>query len=162
MEQASTAIVKNLVGSLLIGFALYDFCVSFRALFFCTKCQLLRSERCFYVFFFFSFFFFFCTNCYLPMSGRCFYVSFTKRCHFEFCIDMTSFNPFRYCYNIRVIALSKCLNLSNISSGVFGNALNFMCYLFLHTHTLCKCYMVFVLKPCLFKKATLIRRGFYS
>ena len=78
------------------------------------------------------------------MSGRCFlflFFFFALTASYLWLEDVFMFNllhvailSFSYCYKISAAALSKCLNLSNISSGLFGNAFNVMCYTFLHTH----------------------------
>ena len=37
------------------------------------------------------------------------------------------------CYDISAVALLKCVGLSNITSGIFGNVLNAMIFTFLRT-----------------------------
>ena len=46
---------------------------------------------------------------------------------------MNGVNPIICCYDINVVALSKCIDLSDIFSHVFDNALNITVFKFLHT-----------------------------
>lgn len=67
------------------------------------------------------------------IGGRCVCVYFITHCHSEFAMVMNCANPFICCYYFNVVALSKYLALSNISSVVFGNALDVMVFASLRT-----------------------------
>ena len=97
LELASTPVVVILTGPLSIGIVLYDFDVYFRA-----------------------------QTGWVLMGRRCVCVYFITHCHSEFAMVMNCANPIICCYYFSVVALSKYLALSNISSGVFGNALDVM------------------------------------
>ena len=49
-------------------------------------------------------------------------------------MDVNDANSFVCCYDISGVALPKCEAFSNISSGIFGKALNVMIFTYLHTN----------------------------
>ena len=65
------------------------------------------------------------------MDGRCVCIYFIVHCHPEFYKNMNDANPFICYYDISAVALP--VDLSSISSGIFGNGLNILIFAFLHT-----------------------------